>query len=402
MPHPKAVGLLLLAALLAPLCAAAAGRPVELPETFRGWKLVAPREVSGAALAGPLGNDFAILVESGLVNAETGMYSRGAAAGSATMEVRLYRFRDFAGAYAAYTFLRTPDLSSSDLTEKSAIGRDRILALVGSTLLDLSTPGAASLSDLKSLVTLLQDETAHGVYPAMWQYLPGQGFVRTSDHYVIGPAALTRVFPFATGDWLGFSKGVEAESARYEMDHDSLTLLLAIYPTPQLARLELQELETNHGVKHAEAEKAKAAAETTGTPLVYAQRRGLMVMMVEGARDASVARSLLDRVDYETAVTWNEPSWEATEPPFLLMIANILIATGVLLLYAFVAGLVFAGARLLIKRFAPGKVFDRDNEVELIQLGLNSKPIEAKDFLTLRPPEQAAPASSGGTMRGQD
>ena len=123
------------------------------------------------------------------------------------------------------------------------------------------------------------------------------------------------------------------------------------------------------------------------TPPLYGERRGLMVMLVSGARDARTARALLDRVDYETAVTWNEPSWVAKEPPFLVMIVNILIATGLLLLYAFLAGLVFAVARLAVKRLAPGRFFDRDKDVELIQLGLGSKPIEAKDFLSLRPRE---------------
>ncbi len=403
MRHSKALALLLLGALLVPVCSAAADRPPILPKTFGAWNLVAPREVSGAALAGMLGEDFAILVESGLVSAETGTYSRSGAAGAAAMEVRLFRFRDSAGAYAAYTFLRTADLSSSDLTEKSAVGHNRVLAVVGSLLLDLSAPGAASLSDLKTLVTLLQGETSHGVYPTLWQYLPGQGFQRTSDRYVLGPAALAKVFPFASGDWLGFSKGVEAESARYQLGRDSLTLLLAIYPTPQLARQELQDLETRFGVKHAVAAPGETpAAATTPTPLVYAERRGLMVMMVAGARDARVARTLVDRVDYETAVTWNEPSWEATEPPFLVMIVNVLIATCLLLLYAFIAGLVFAGARLVIKRFAPGKIFDRDDEVELIELGLGSKPIQAKDFLSLRPSEEATPAPTGGRLTSQD
>jgi Family of unknown function (DUF6599) len=402
MRQSKAFALLLFAALLAPRCAVADQRQPILPKTFGGWNLIAPREVSGAALGGTLGGDFAILVESGLVSAETGTYSRSGGAGAATMEARLYRFRDFAGAYAAYTFLRTPDMSSSDLSEKSAVGHDRILAAVGNLLLDLSAPGAASLSDLKTLVTLLQGQTAYGMYPTMWQYLPGAGFVRTSDHYVLGPAALAKVFPFAPGDWLGFAQGVEAESARYQLSHDSLTLLLARYPTPQLARQELHELETRFGVKQAAAPGETSAAAKTGTPLVYAERRGLMVMMVAGAHDARVARTLVDRVDYETAVTWNEPTWEATEPPFLVMIVNILIATCLLLLYAFIAGLMFAGARLLLKRFAPGKFFDRDHDVELIQLGLGSKPIEAKDFLSLRPPEEATPAPSGSRVSGRN
>jgi hypothetical protein len=120
---------------------------------------------------------------------------------------------------------------------------------------------------------------------------------------------------------------------------------------------------------------------------LYGERRGLMLTLIAGAHDAAAARFIFDRIGYETSVTWNEPSWEAKEPPFLVMIVNILIGTALLLLYAFIAGLIFAGVRLLVKRLVPGRVFDRDESVELIQLGLGSKPIEAKDFLSLRPRE---------------
>ena len=397
-----AFALLLLGALLAPTADRAEERAPILPKKFGGWNLVAPRDLSGAVLAGILHDNFAILVESGLVSAETGRYERP---GSAPMEVKLYRFRDAAGTYAAYTFLRTPDMSASDLTEKSAVGRDRILAAVGGMLLDLSAPGGASLSELKTLVTLLQEQGPRGVYPTLWQYLPGQGLERTSDHYLPGPTALAREFPFASGDWLGFARGVEAESARYHTGGDSLTLLLAIYPTPQLARLELQELETRFGVKHAgKAGENSASAQTPapGTPLVYAERRGLMVALVAGAHDANAARALLDRIDYETSVTWNEPGWEAKEPPFMVMLVNVLIATCLMVLYAFVAGLVFAVARIVVKKLAPGKVFDRDRDVEVLQLGLASKPIEAKDFLTVGGAGGGTGTPSSGRVAGDD
>ena len=400
--RPIALALLLLGALCAPLARGATERQPILPKTFGGWTLVSPHETSGAALAPALGDNFAVLVESGLVSTEIARYQRS---GAPRMDVKLYRFRDSAGAYAAYTFLRTPDMSPSDLTEKCAVSRDRILAAVGSLLLDLSAPGAASLSDLKALVTLLQEQTPRGVYPTLWQYLPGQGFERTSDHFLLGPAALSREFPFASGDWLGFSRGVEAESARYHLGADSLTLLLAVYPTPQLARQELDELEAHFGVRHpAQANDAAAQSHQppSGTPLVFAERRGLMITMVAGAHDARSARALLDRIDYETAVTWNEPSWEAKEPPFLVMLVNILITTCLLVVYTFLAGLVFAGARLLVKRFAPGKVFDREKDMEVLQLGLSSKPIKAKDFLSVGSPQDTSHSPSSGRLPGDD
>jgi len=381
---------LLMGAVFSPPCSAADAQKPVLPQRFGAWRLEPSQELSGVSLSSVLGDNFAILVESGLIGAQRGTFTRTGGASRASMEATLYRFRDASGVYAAYTFLRTADMSSSDLTEKSAVSRERILAVIGGALLDLSGPGAASLAELKALVTVIQQQTPRGNYPTLWQYLPGEGFERTSDHYLLGTTALERVFPLEQSDWLGLGQGAEAESARYHMGNQTLTLLLAVYPTPQIARLKLEELETRFGIRPATpgagVPAAAAAGPQTGSA-IFAERRGLMLTLVAGARDARAARAIFDRVDYQTAVTWNEPSWAANEPPFLVMIVNILIGTCLLLLYAFIAGLLFAGIRLLVKRMAPGRVFDRDESVEVLQLGLASKPIQAKDFLSLGPPE---------------
>ena len=388
------VSLAVAAMLALPSRAATPDQPI-LPLKFGAWTLQQHQEMANTDLAAGLGQNFAVLVESGLTSAERGAYvSASGGAGVAEMRATLYRLRDSSGAYGAYTFLRTPDMDSSDLTEKSAIGRDRILAVVGNLVLDLSRPGAASLAELKALVLLLGEQTPPGIYPTLWQYLPGAGFERKSDRYLLGPAGLAHAFPLAEGDWLGFGQGAEGEVARYHHGADTLTLLLARYPTPQGAREKLRELETRFPVTTVDAESAQPSAQSSAPasapghdaaaahPL-YAERRGLMLMLVSGAPDARAARALLSNVNYATDVTWNEPSWTAKEPPFLAVIASILMATLVLLLYTLVAGLAFAGIRLLVKIWKPGRIFDRDQDMEVIQLGLGSKPIEAKDFLTL-------------------
>jgi len=383
-----------------PSASAADGDQFVLPRQFGAWTLSSSQKVSNATLSQSLNDNFAVLVESGLISAQRGTYAKtGGTTG--TITAILYRFRDSSGSYGAYTFLRSPDMYGSDLTEKSAVGRDRILAVAGNLLLELTDPGAASLADLKALAADLKQDAPRTMYPTLWQYLPGNSLERNSDHYVLGPSGLAKTFPVnaapKNSDWLGLGLGAEAEAARYHIGNNSITLLLATYPTPQLARAKLQELSNNLGVHVLETPDSSSTTSTpaasTPTPApsaisatpIYAQRRGLMIALVSGASDVRTAQALIDRVSYQTSVTWNEPSWEAKEPPFLVMLVNILIGTLLLLLYAFVAGIVFAGVRLLVKRVAPGRFFDRDEEVELIQLGLGSKPIEAKDFLSLKP-----------------
>jgi hypothetical protein len=50
------------------------------------------------------------------------------------------------------------------------------------------------------------------------------------------------------------------------------------------------------------------------------------------------------------------------------------------MMLALAAGIGFGGIRLFMKLLLPGRVFDRHDQVEILQLGLTSKPVNSKDF----------------------
>ncbi len=85
-------------------------------------------------------------------------------------------------------------------------------------------------------------------------------------------------------------------------------------------------------------------------------------------------------VSYQSQVTWNEPHQTYTEPSISKMVVGAILGTGTIMLLAIVAGIGFGGFRLVVKFFFPGKVFDREKQMEILQLGISSKPIRAKDF----------------------
>jgi hypothetical protein len=62
------------------------------------------------------------------------------------------------------------------------------------------------------------------------------------------------------------------------------------------------------------------------------------------------------------------------------MIVGVFEGTGLIMLLAVAAGVGFGGFRLIMKTLLPGRVFDRDAQVEILQLGLISKPIDSRDF----------------------
>jgi len=90
--------------------------------------------------------------------------------------------------------------------------------------------------------------------------------------------------------------------------------------------------------------------------------------------------ALRSALNYETVVTQNEPRQTVTDPPILTTLAKIILATGAFMVIAVVLGVAFGGVRLLTKIFFPGKVFDRPEQMDVLQLGLSGKRINSRDF----------------------
>jgi hypothetical protein len=89
---------------------------------------------------------------------------------------------------------------------------------------------------------------------------------------------------------------------------------------------------------------------------------------------------LLDQVQYVSEVTWNEPKHTLTDPSIGSIVVGAFLGTGVIMLLALAVGLGFGGIRVFLRFFLPNKVFDREKQIEILQLGIYSKPIQAKDF----------------------
>jgi hypothetical protein len=105
-----------------------------------------------------------------------------------------------------------------------------------------------------------------------------------------------------------------------------------------------------------------------------------MLEIVMGASTQAEAGSLLGQIESGTQVTWNEPTFQFKEPSIEMMIVGSIIGTGVICGFTLIAGLAFGGVRLVVKRAFPNKVFDRSSQIQVLQLGLSSKPINAEDF----------------------
>ena len=318
-----------------------------------------------------------VLTESGLESAETRTYFNG----NATITATTYRLHDSSGAYEAYTFFQLPKNNCAQSTGEApcsapveAASENRRVALVGNILVLIDNAAALTPDDQDALTKQIDAKADKAPPPPIPDYLPTRDRIPGTEKYALGPAAfraalstLNRPEYRALSDVAGFSSGAEAMFAQYQNNHNAAVVLLIDYPTPQLAGLHRKHLE----------QALPPSASSDGTSI---ERKGTLLAIVLAPSSPSYAARVRDAVNYETQVTWNEPTHTITDPPITTVLAKIIIATGVFMLVAIVFGVAFGGVRVLMKSLFPGKVFDRPEQMDVLQLGLSGKRINSRDF----------------------
>ena len=365
---------LLLFALLAALSGVrVSAQTTVLPDQAGSWQATAATKLlhAGDLQAGwtTFSNAAAILKESGLSRIEDRTYHSGA--GEVTL--RVFVLSSPTNAYEFYTFQLTPDMQLVQLGDEAAASGASVKVLAGNTVIDATIPPNAKPEMLAELVQAIKAKADPTPLPPLRGYLPAHWLVFGSQKYALGPEAFRDAMQSldqpANQDLstaIGFQDDAEAILARYQGAHGGGVLLLILYPTPQVAENRL------HHIEQAISPADKAAGVTV-------ERKASMLSLVFGAAPLH-AKAIRDEVNYETEVTWNEPSTTATDPPLVLVLFKIFLFTSLFLVVATIGGIFFGGARILIKHWLPGKVFDRSQDVEVIQLGLSGKKIDPTDM----------------------
>jgi hypothetical protein len=333
---------------------------VSLPKQFREW------HQSTCSIKTPA---FGFAKEAGEREFSACVYKSG----DASVWVRAGRYQDPSSAYEVFTGLLHTGMMPAKLGQVAAFDKDTVLIQEGTFV--LSSTANVSQEDLGALVKALDPQSEKSPLPPLRTYLPIAGRVVGTERYALGPEALQVALHglgIADTDGLvkaaGFSSSAEAMVARYsDPGKGSGILLLLEYPTPQLAEQHIHHFD----------EVLPPAAKQAGTVI---ERKGSLLSMVLAPSSVEYAKSLSDAANYETQVTWNEASQAATDPPITSTLVKIIMGTGVFMVAAIVLGIAFGGVRVVTKKFFPGKVFDRANQMEVLQLGLSGKRIDPSDF----------------------
>lgn len=337
-----------------------------LPSQFGDWS---GRFNATEAEAAELTNFRNLSKEAGLIGTESFDYTSGAS----KIRVELQKYHDPSSAYEIYTALIRPDMHPSTLDQTSAVDGDNLYVLLGNSILKLRPTPAISTADLMALVNSVGIHSDKTPLPPIRRFIP-RGFIDGSQKYALGPEGFRSALSslgrdeFANlVDETGFNSGAEAMFAHYANGKGDGVVLLIDYPTPQLAEQHLRHLD----------QALSPTAKQAGTTI---ERNGTLLTLVLRPSSAAYAEWLRSTVGRETAVTWHEPTHTITDPPLLTSVAKIIIATLVFMVVAVVLGAAFGGVRVLAKIFFPGKIFDRPEQMDVLQLGLSSKRINSRDF----------------------
>ncbi len=337
-----------------------------LPPSFGSWN---SRGREPVTLDQAAGADAAAIREYGFVAIERAGYARGADA----LSVTLYRMADPSGAYGAFTYLRPAGMAPSNAPQYAAASANRTLVVVGNFLIDATgAPIAQSLKDIESLAGRLKSRADHRPFPSIGGHLPTEGKVPGSEHYFLGPIALHTLLPAGSGDWLGFSDGAEAISARFRKGGQEATLLIVEFPTQQIAA---RHFESAQAIIH-----PSSGAPATGSPILAAERDDDLISIVFGQSSPAFSDALLKKIIFGHNVVWDEPTYKATDLSWPVYVVGAFTGTGIIMLFSIVSGIGFGMIRVLVKFLFPGKVFDRHGSIEVLQLGLTGRRINTKDF----------------------
>ncbi len=243
------------------------------------------------------------------------------------------RYADSTGAMAAFLLERPVQAKPSGLAELAVEWDNGVCLAFGNYVLRFE--GYKPTEEQLVGFYLVLPRLEKAALPAFTSFVPQESRIPGSERFIMGPASLAALEPRIPPSVVAFHYGTEAQLARYRSPAGELKLLVFSYPTPQIARERLAAFQ--------------------GLPNCVVKRSGPLLAVVVDPPDHDEAERLLARVNYRVSITWDEPLGSKPEPTLLDLILTALGLIGLLVGFAVLAGLLFAGYRALARKAAgPG------------------------------------------------
>ena len=266
-----------------------------------------------------------------------------------TARSTVYETLDTAAAYGLFASLRNSDDPAYSSFSKGTEGfRGAGSATFWQSKYVVTVNGPAkAVDDLAQ--SFSQNIFGQSRKPPVSEWLPPNRLVQGSDKYIISADDMGQAAGIDPA-LLGFDDSVEVATARYDVDGRQARLALMLYPTQQIAK------------KYGDA---MPSIGPNGP--IFQKRVSALIAIVSGVKDPAAAEKILADVNYESKVTWNE-----RKPGLALgtLIVTVFSFIGVAALFTVVVGISFGGLRIFVKARYPNRVFDRAQDMEIIQLKL--------------------------------
>lgn len=261
--------------------------------------------------------------EYGLQESEQAQYEAGPERFTATA----YRLQDSTAALGAFEWQRPKDTKLSQLGKLAAETATDAMLVHGNYLLFFQGY-KPKLPELEPVLLHLP-KIDQAPLPALQDNLPTAGLVENSQRYVVGPVGLESFYPGIPAGVAAFHVGAEANIGTFSQGGAEMKLAIFSYPTPNIARERLAEMQK--------------------LPGALAKRTGPLVAVILSPPSADDAERLLSQVRYQASISWSQyvPSRRDNIGDLVI---NAFILIGFLLAFSTVSGLAFGGFRLLKRR----------------------------------------------------
>jgi hypothetical protein len=352
----KLVGLLALLLVGATALAQQSQKPQApplLPKMFAGWELTSQQVGTDPAVVDQASSK--ILQEYGFTDFATATYTKD----DRKLTVKAARFADATGAYGAFTFYRTPNMKTESVAIMAASSNERVFFFRDDVLVmaDFDRITAMTGGELRELASNLPSKGGSAVkLPTLPRYFPLRELVPNSAKFVVGPEALGAVNAPISASVVDFSKQPEIVLGKFADRSGSADFVLIEYPTMQIAGDRLRAIEA-------------ANPKQEGTTFV-AKRTGPLVALVKGSISEGDANSLLNRVNYDAEVTWNENTGLGKRDNIGNLVIAASILSGVIFLISAGTGALFGFGRVVLQRVFPDRFRTQTDEAAFIKLNL--------------------------------
>ena len=260
----------------------------------------------------------AVWTEYGLQEAERAEYANA----GAKFAVSAWRLTDATTAQAAMQLLRALLPANATIQQRG----NYVFQFEGRT-----PPEEETMNQLILSVPRFD----HSSLPALTGFLPPAARHGRSERFITGPASLEAFVPGMSPSLVAFHFGAEGQLARYKDKDGDVTLVLFNYPTPQIAKERLAAFEEQKQY--------------------IARRSGPLVAVVTQTPSPDAGERVLSQVRWEANLTLNQQMPDPKGDNIGVLFLNVSKFSGMMIVFALLAGGAFAGFRLLGRKFSGQK-----------------------------------------------